>query len=177
MIECWNHVTDFNQQYDQLIINLIDVQRISEIFTSGRDRIYQLPGQVSSIFRSPPWSLISWSIVIGWFRNAFVHFNYFLQASKSANCLFDDGDGADYDDLPPSSTTTLPLPPKLRPPLPPKQKINKSSEVVRAHKFATFPRLFSIYICLSDNSTRKILTSEAKWLSMLFFQYLAINTN
>lgn len=102
---------------------------------------------------------------------------YFSQASKSANCLFDDGDADDYDDLPPSSTTTLPLPPKLRPPLPPKQKINKSSEVVRAHKFATFPRLCFIYICLSDNSTRKILTSEAKWLSMLFFQYLAITTN
>ena len=82
MIECWNHVTDFNQQYDQLIINLIDVQRISEIFTSGRDRIYQLPGQVSSIFRSPPWSLISWSIVIGWFRNAFVHFNLFFTGLK-----------------------------------------------------------------------------------------------
>lgn len=175
MIECWNHVTDFNQQYDQLIINLKDVQRISEIFTSGRDRIYQLPGQVSIIFRSPPWSHDPlWLVDLG------MHLctsTYFSQASKSANCLFDDGDADDYDDLPPSSTTTLPLPPKLRPPLPPKQKINKSSEVVRAHKFATFPRLFFIYICLSDNSTRKILTSEAKWLSMLFFQYLAINTN
>ncbi len=48
-----------------------------------------------------------------------------MKVSKSANCLF--ADEEDYDDLPPP---TLPLPPKLRPPLPPKQKINKSSEAV-----------------------------------------------
>jgi hypothetical protein len=47
-------------------------------------------------------------------------------------------DDDDYDDLPPTSRLppTSPLPPKLRarparPALPPKQKINKSSEVVR----------------------------------------------
>jgi len=56
------------------------------------------------------------------------HFQKIIyQVSKSANCLFDDDDDEDYDEPPPPS---LALPPKLRPVLPPKQKINKSSEVV-----------------------------------------------
>jgi hypothetical protein len=52
---------------------------------------------------------------------------YQPQVSKSANCIFDsDEDDVDVDDRP-----SQPLPPKQIPVLPPKQRINKSSEALQ----------------------------------------------